>query len=122
MRRTGFVRLSLLAAVILAGASVGIGSAGVRAAGAASTCSGGSIPSGTYSSLSVSGACALDSGAVIVQGDVTVLSGGALFADFGGSDLTVGQNLNVNIGGVLILGCEPAQFICVNDPDRPSAL
>jgi hypothetical protein len=60
----------------------------------------------------------LDSGTVTVQGNLTVLSGGALFADFGGSDLIVGKNLNVNIGGVLVLGCEPARFICVNDPDQ----
>jgi len=117
MRMTRLVRLSSLVAVVLAGAFVGIGSVG--AAGSAPvTCSGGSIPSGTYSTLTVSGACSLDSGAVIVQGDLNVVSGGALFADFGGSDLIVGQNLNVNTNSVLVLGCEPGAFICINDTDQ----
>jgi hypothetical protein len=82
------------------------------------TCDGGSIEPGTYSSLTVAGPCALDSGSVTVQHNVTILSGGALLAAFGGSDLTVGQNVNVQPNGVLVLGCEPEAFICFNDPDQ----
>ena len=119
MKRTQFVLLSFLAATILVGASVGINSTSARAAGAAPyTCTGGSIPPGNYSSLTVAGPCGLDSGSVTVQHSVTILSGGALFAAFGGSDLTVGQNVNVEPNGVLVLGCEPEAFICFNDPDQ----
>jgi hypothetical protein len=85
---------------------------------AAYTCDGGSIETGTYSSLTVAGPCALDSGSVTVQHSVTILSGGALLAAFGGSNLTVGQDLNVQPNGVLVLGCEPEAFICFNDPDQ----
>jgi len=119
MKRIQFVLLSFLAATMLLGASVGINSTSARAAGAAPyTCAGGSIAPGTYSSLTVAGPCALDSGSVTVQHGVTILSGGELFAAFGGSDLTVGQNVNVQPNGVLVLGCEPEAFICFNDPDQ----
>jgi hypothetical protein len=119
MKRIQFVRLSFLTAAILAGASLGINSTSTRAAGAAPlTCTGGSIAPGTYLSLTVAGSCALDSGSVTVQHRLTILSGGALFADFGGSDLTVGEDVNVHSDGVLVLGCEPKALICVNDPDQ----
>ena len=119
MKRTQFVLLSFLAATLLVGASVGVDSKNARAASAAPyTCTGGSIAPGTYSSLTVARPCALDSGSVTVQHRVTILSGGALFAAFGGSDLTVGQNVNVQPNGVLVLGCEPEAFICLNDPDQ----
>jgi len=49
---------------------------------------------------------------------VSVLPGAALLAAYGGSDLTVGQNLTVGANGVLVLGCEPEAFICLNDPDQ----
>jgi len=41
-----------------------------------------------------------------------------LIAAFGGSDVHVGGNLTVGSNGVLILGCEPEAFACVNDPDQ----
>jgi hypothetical protein len=49
---------------------------------------------------------------------VTVTDSGVLIAAFGGSDLTVGQNLRVSSNGVLVLGCEPEAFACLNDPDQ----
>jgi hypothetical protein len=123
MKRIQFVRLSFLAAAMLAAASVGINSTGARAAGPATfTCAGGSIAPGTYSWLTVAGTCALDSGSVTVQHDVTILSGGALLAAFGGSNLTVGEDLNVHTNGVLVLGCEPKAFVCFNDPDKVGTL
>jgi hypothetical protein len=82
------------------------------------TCSGGSIDAGSYSSVTVSGVCAVDSGNVTVQHNLTVAPGGVLFAAFGGSDLTVGGNLMVQSGGVVVLGCEPGAFTCFNDPDQ----
>ena len=119
MRKSRIVVLSLLAAVLLASASIGISSTIASAADAGPyTCTGGSIPPDTYSSLTISGFCALDSGSVTVQHGVSILSGGALVAAFGGSDLTVGQNLDVQANGALVLGCEPEAFTCFNDPDQ----
>ena len=92
------------------------------------TCTGGSIASGIYSSLTIAGACAVDSGSagsVMVERNLTVLPGGSLVAVWGGvgqlpasSNLTVGGNLEVQSGGLLNLGCEPLQYICANDPDQ----
>ena len=84
-----------------------------------STCSGGSIAPGTYSSLTISGFCTVDAGVVIVRHDVTVKSNAGLIAAFGGGPaLTVGGNLHVRPNGVLVLGCEPEAFVCLNDPDQ----
>ncbi len=88
------------------------------ASGGSYTCTGGSIPAGTYSFLTVAGPCAVDSGPVAVLNNTVVQSGGDLYAAFGGSDLTVGKNLDVKPNGVLVLGCEPEAFICLNDPDQ----
>jgi hypothetical protein len=52
-----------------------------------------------------------------VKHDLTVRSGGALYAAFGGSNLTVGGDLKVRSNGVLVLGCEPEAFTCLNDTD-----
>jgi hypothetical protein len=79
------------------------------------TCSGGSVASGTYSSLQITGLCRLDSGNVTVVGDVTVASTGGLEALFSGSDLRVGDDLVVKSGGLLALGCEPGDVPCMND-------
>jgi hypothetical protein len=44
--------------------------------------------------------------------------GGSLLAAYGGSDVTVGGNLDVQTNGVLVLDCEPTFYICLNDPDQ----
>ena len=49
---------------------------------------------------------------------VNVTDGGVFVAAFGGSDLTVAQNLRVSANGALVLGCEPGEFPCFNDPDQ----
>ena len=83
------------------------------------TCTDGSIPAGSYKSLTIAGVCAVDSGIVKVKHDVTVKPNGALFAAFGdGSELAVHGNLDVKSNGVLVLGCEPEVFTCINDPDQ----
>jgi hypothetical protein len=91
----------------------------LHAANDATTCAGGSIPAGTYSSLKVTGVCAVDQGVVKVRHSVTVEPNASLFAAFGnGPQLAVGGNLWVGRNAVLVLGCEPEQFTCINDPDQ----
>jgi len=87
--------------------------------GHGSTCAGGSIGPGTYSSLTITGFCTVDQGVVIVKHNVTVAPNAGLFAAFGGGpELVVGGNLKVQTNGVLVLGCEPGAFACFNDPDQ----
>jgi len=87
-------------------------------AAGAETCSGGSVAAGSYSSLTITGFCTVDAGTVSVAHNLTVAAGGELVAAFGGSDVHVGGNLTVQSNGVLILGCEPEAFPCINDPDQ----
>jgi hypothetical protein len=81
------------------------------------TCAGGSVAPGTYKSLTITGLCNLDSGNVTVKHDLTVAAGAGLNAAFSGSNLTVGRDLLLRSGGLLILGCEPFAFPCFNDPN-----
>jgi len=91
--------------------------------GGDATCFGGSLTAGVYSNLNIAGLCNVDSGSVTVEHNLTVLPGGTLNAQFGGtdsvpaSDVTVGGNLDVQTNGVLVLGCEPFHFTCQNDPN-----
>ena len=125
---TRFVSFSFVKATA---AVVAVMAASTGAAWAASdaTCSGGSIAPGVYSSLNIAGTCAVDSGSVTVQHNLTVLPGATLVAVTGGidgfgdgsrsSDLTVGGNFDVQAGAVLYLGCEPVYNTCPNDPTAP---
>jgi len=101
------------------------------AAPAPATCGGtggspATLAGGTYSSVAVTGACAVNGGQVVVTGNVTVNAGAALVAAFaindiagsGTSGLTVDGNIDVDAGGTLLLGCEAAHFACVDDPDQ----
>ena len=107
------------------------GGASGAATPVAFTCTGtsaspGPLPAGTYSSVTVTGVCAVNDGQVVVTGDVTVEAGGALVAAFannvvggsGTSGLTVDGNIDVGTGATLILGCEAAHFACVDDPNQ----
>src|SRR5262249_57672117 len=120
MRR--FPRLSGRLAALLAAGGVGLVlpllPVAASAAGGNATCSAGSVAAGTYQSLTVTGFCSVDAGAVTVTKNLTVAHGAALVAAFGGSDLNVGGNLTVGSQAILVLGCEPEAFICFNDPDQ----
>jgi hypothetical protein len=111
----GRVTALMVIAAAAAAIFVPLGSA---TSGGSYTCTGGSIPAGTYSFLTVAGPCFLDSGSVTVQQNAVVQSGADLYAAFGGSNLKVGNNLDVKSDAVLVLGCEPEAFICFNDPDQ----
>lgn len=83
------------------------------------TCAGGSIAPGTYTSLTVTGVCTVDQGSVKVLHSVEVEENAGLIAAFGnGPQLAVGGRLHVESNAVLVLGCEPEQFACINDPDQ----
>jgi hypothetical protein len=122
-RLFGFAAVTVLV-VVLVGTSAGA-SAGDASEDSDKTCTGGSIAPGVYSNLKITGVCKVDAGSVKVNHNVTVLSGGALVALYGGTDkLHVGSNLDVlgNIyvlkNSILFLGCEPVNQICLNDPDQ----
>lgn len=85
----------------------------------AATCAGGSIAPGTYESLTISGFCTVDQGLVKVWHSVLVEPNAGLIAAFGdGPQLAVGGSLYVERNAVLVLGCEPEAFACINDPDQ----
>jgi len=111
-------RVGALVAIIVAIGAVQLVAPTASFAARPQTCSGGSVAAGSYSSLTITGFCTVDAGSVSVAHNLTVAPGGELVAAFGGSDVHVGQNLIVQSNGVLILGCEPEAFICLNDPDQ----
>jgi hypothetical protein len=97
------------------------------------TCAGGdfatgdfvSIPSGTYASLTVTGACNVVPDAVInVVGNVNVAPGAVFDAQSAPSTITVGHNVIAAWGSLLGLGCQPTGSIgmfagvpCAVEPD-----
>jgi hypothetical protein len=99
---------------------------------AAYTCTGGdfasgtftSIPSGTYASITVTGACNVVPDAVInVLGNINVAPGAVFDAQSAPSTITVGRNVTAAAGSLLGMGCQPANTIgmfagvpCVADP------
>jgi hypothetical protein len=105
---------SLLGAAAIA---VSFMATGVMTAAAApnSTCAGGSIASGTYNTLTITGFCAADQGNVTVNHNLVIQPGAGLLAAFGNSNVNVGRDLLVGSGGLLVLGCEPGAFSCFDD-------
>src|SRR5262249_58823218 len=109
MRR--FPRLSGRLAALLAAGGVGLVlpllPVAASAAGGNATCSGGSVAAGTYQSLTVTGFCSVDSGAVTVTKNLTVAPGAALVAAFGGAGLHVRGHPTLGSPGSFGLGCGP---------------
>ena len=66
------------------------------------------IPSGTYSTLTITGLCEPAPNAVItVIGNITVAPGGVLDTQGNPSTITVGHQINAEAGSFLALGCLP---------------
>ena len=93
-------------------------------AGAAgpTTCSGTADSPGTLAGVingnaTVSGVCFVDAGPLVVNGNLTIQSGGALIAAFGaaGSNVTVNGNIKVNSDAAMVLGCNPVSSPCFDD-------
>ncbi|MGA2836955.1 MAG: hypothetical protein ABSF84_10195 [Acidimicrobiales bacterium] len=86
------------------------------------------VAGGTYASLTVTGVCDVSAGHVVVEGDVVVDPGAALVSGFARDDgatgttsgLTVDGNVTAGAGSALLLGCEPSEFPCYDDPDPGS--
>jgi hypothetical protein len=121
----------LLASIALTVAAALAAMSGTALAAQPHTCAGTpaepGVLSGAYpGNVVVEGACAVNAGAALVRGNVTVRSGGALVAAFalddtqgsGSSSLTIRGNLIVQ--GSAILGCDPQSFPCVDDPEPGS--
>jgi hypothetical protein len=126
---------SLSCLVFAAAVTGGVLVAGpVTAAGAAVTghpvvCSGTpkapGVLAGTFKSdVVVKGACEVNAGRAVVDGNLTLSPGSVLLAVFalndktgsGKSSLSVHRNLRVGAGATLLLGCNPANFPCLDDP------
>ena len=118
-------RLRVLGTVAVTGALVLSGGTAMAApsgnAPTSYTCSGGSlnvadpptstfaeIPSGTYSSITVTGICDVAPGAVInVLGDFRVAAGAVFDAQGAPATITVGHNVTGASGSIFALGCLP---------------
>lgn len=98
----------------------GTATAGAAPSGSAYTCSGGNwtgnpmtstfttVPSGNYSSITVTGVCQTAPGAVInVSGNINVAAGGVFDAQTFSSTITVKHNVTAGAGSLLGLGCFP---------------
>lgn len=102
------------------------GGGGSHGKARALVCKGGEIRSGSYSSITVTGACSVAKDAVIrVSGDITVRKGAALDAQSSPSKITVGRDINAGRGSTLGLGCQPAALMgnsahpCVDAEGNP---
>lgn len=118
------MRLGVLGTLVVAGALALSGGPAMAAVSwvspAAYTCTGGdfatgdltSIPSGTYASITVKGACAVAPDAVItVIGNIKVAPGAVLDAQSAPSTITVRHAVTAGPGSFLGLGCQPASSI-----------
>ncbi len=132
------MKIRILCGAAMVVALLGVtGIASAAKSGTALTCTGGtftgdpststfvSIPSGTYSSISVQGVCNVVPGAVInVTGNIDVAPGAIFDAQSAPSTITVGHNVTAGAGSFLGLGCLPdgvhAGHPCASDPNAAS--
>ena len=64
----------------------------------------------------ISGFCRVSGGPTVINGNLTLLPGSGLLAAFTHSPLHVNGNVVVQSGATLILGCDPQEFPCMDDP------
>jgi hypothetical protein len=102
----------VIAPVLMATAA----SAAPLGGGGAYTCSGGTVPAGTYQAIRVTGVCFMPAGTVTVRRDLTIAPRALLDAVTPGDPPTspvvpatvlIGGNVFVGKGAVLALGCSP---------------
>ncbi len=132
-------QLAATGTVLLASLGAGAQAAQARSAShhaspPAAVCSGTSaapgILSGSYShGVHVSGICEVNAGRAQVRGNLTVLPGASLLAEYalndrthsGASSLQVSGSVYVEKGATAVLGCEPEHFTCADDPGGQSS-
>ena len=132
------MRFRYLLAAAMVAAFLGVtGIASAAKPGPALTCTGGtftgdpststfvSIPSGTYSSITIEGVCNVMPGAEInVTGDLTVAPGGLFDAQSAPATIMVKHDVMAGTGSFLGLGCLPdgahAGHPCASDPSASS--
>lgn len=106
-------RLGVLATAVTTGALVLAGGPALAAAPSAAapyTCVEGSIPSGTYASITVAGMCDVEHHAEItVVGNLNVAAGAMFDAQSVPATITVGRNVTAAEGALLGLGCQPRE-------------
>jgi len=118
---------AVLVASLVASATGLIGSTAIAGATQGYTCTGGSIQSGTYASITVTGSCHVERNAVVnVLGNIKVEAGATLDAQTAPSTITVGNNVTAGSGSLLGLGCQAntahAPHPCAIQPDGASVI
>jgi hypothetical protein len=98
------VNLRLLFGLFLVLAVGVVGSSAIASAPGSATCSGGSIASGTYRGLTVTGNCGFVPDAVITVNGNLVVEDGAALNDHAASTATVNVSGNVLVGKGAVLG------------------
>jgi len=111
-------------------AAAPVTAAGAAVTGGSATCSGTptapGVLTGTHGSVVVRGACEVNAGPAVVKGNLTISPGSVILAAFalndktgkGHSSLTVTGNVLIRSGAVAVLGCNPANFACLDDPNQ----
>ncbi len=129
LTRIGFRVSGILASAAVLMLSATPAMAASASAPTAYRCTGGLIPSGTYASITVAGACAVASDAVIdVVGNVNVAAGAVLDAHSAPATITVGRNVTGAAGSFVALGCQPAALVgnsahpCSDEPAGHSTI
>ncbi len=110
----GLIALSSL--VFAAGEMSAVSAAPSHSAKA--TCSGGAIAPGTYTSLKITGVCAIPDGVVVVRGGLRIEQNGLLDAHSPTATLIVYGGATVERNGIFILGCSPAFGCATTTNDR----
>jgi hypothetical protein len=133
----GFRWRAVLACVTAAAVTLGVvalAGGAVPASADGSTCTGTNeapgVLAGTYTSgVTIEGTCIVNSGAAVVEGDVTLAPGAGLFATYakndltgsGTSSLTVEGTVKVEKEGTLYLGCETGDYDCFDGTEGTSS-
>lgn len=102
---------------------------------AVKTCSGtfkspGVLSGNYHRNVSVTGVCEVNAGPAVVNGNLSIQKGGAVVAAFalndkthgGTSSLTVHGSVQVQKGGVMLLGCDPQSSPCIDDDQNNPTL
>ncbi len=132
MVRSAGVKAGFVGALVIAialGFTGGAAFAGTSGGRTGYTCTGGEIPSGTYASITVVGACSVPADAVIdVAGSIRVLGGAVLDAQSAPSTITVGRDVFGARGSMVGLGCQPPEYTgnsghpCETEPEGHSTI